>query len=282
MRPSDRPELLEADWLGILRRIVAAQRELLGASSGIAARTVYEGVGEGGDRALAIDRRSEDIVFAELESLHAEGYEFMAVSEERGEVRFGGGDGRVVIDPIDGSLNARRTIPSFALSVAVSSGATMADVELGYVYDFGAGEEFWARRGHGAWLGGTEVKAEGPGYGLELVGVESAKPGLLVPVLEEMTEQVARIRSIGSIAISLCYVAAGRFDGMVSTRTCRSVDAAAGQLIAREAGANVRFGDLDARAADLGLAARYELAAALDEEMLHTLLGVLPGFGATA
>jgi len=282
VRPSDRPELLEADWLGILRRIVAAQRELLGASSGIAARTVYEGVGEGGDRALAIDRRSEDIVFAELESLHAEGYEFMAVSEERGEVRFGGGDGRVVIDPIDGSLNARRTIPSFALSVAVSSGATMADVELGYVYDFGAGEEFWARRGHGAWLGGTEVKAEGPGYGLELVGVESAKPGLLVPVLEEMTEQVARIRSIGSIAISLCYVAAGRFDGMVSTRTCRSVDAAAGQLIAREAGANVRFGDLDARAADLGLAARYELAAALDEEMLHTLLGVLPGFGATA
>jgi len=95
-----------------------------------------------------IDRECEDVVFAELEVLVAAGHSLTAISEERGEVELGsGGETRVVIDPIDGSLNARRTLPSHSLSLAVASGRSMADVEFGYVYDFGAGEEFWARRG---------------------------------------------------------------------------------------------------------------------------------------
>ena len=64
----------EIDWLSACRRMVAAQRELFAEQRGIAARTVYVGIGEGGDRTLAIDRQCEDIVFAELERLHAEGH----------------------------------------------------------------------------------------------------------------------------------------------------------------------------------------------------------------
>jgi myo-inositol-1(or 4)-monophosphatase len=267
---------LDADWLGACRRMVNAQRDLLAAEPGVAERTVYEGVGEGGDRALALDRRSEEIVFAELEALHRAGHRFVAISEERGEVAFGESDYRIVIDPIDGSLNARRTVPSFALSLAVASGPSMADVELGYVYDFGANEEFWARRGQGAVLNGQELRAEGPGYGLELVGLEASKPELILPLVEGLTGKAFRIRAVGSVAISVCYVAAGRFDGMLTARACRSVDAAAAQLIAREAGASVRFGELELKSADLDLAARYGLGAALDDEMLHTLLRVLP------
>ena len=148
----------EVDWLSACRRMVAAQRELFAAQRGIAARTVYAGIGEGGDRTLAIDRRCEDIVFAEPERLHAEGHEFTAISEERGKVAFGepGSDMRVIVDPLDGSLNARRMLPTHSLSVAVANGSTMADVELGYVYDFGAGEEYFARRGHGAALDGRD------------------------------------------------------------------------------------------------------------------------------
>ena len=98
-----------------------------------------------------IDRECEDEVFAELEKLGAEGASFVAVSEERGEVVFGdGGAARVVIDPIDGSLNARRTIPSHSLSIAVAEGDSMADVRFGFVHDFGADEEFIATRGEGA------------------------------------------------------------------------------------------------------------------------------------
>ncbi|HZO07683.1 MAG TPA: inositol monophosphatase family protein, partial [Solirubrobacterales bacterium] len=125
---------------------MAAQREIFAASASSAERTVYEGVGEGGDHTLVIDRECEDAVFAELEALAAQGASFVAVSEERGEVAFGdGGEVRVVVDPIDGSLNARRTIPSHSLSIAVASGTSMADVEFGFVHDFGADEEFVAR-----------------------------------------------------------------------------------------------------------------------------------------
>ena len=164
--------------------MVGEQRELFESTRGIAARTEYVGeIGEGGDRTLVIDAKAEDIVFAELERLHAEGASFTAISEERGEVVFGDGSApdRVVIDPIDGSLNARRTIPSFALSIAVASGPSMADVNLGFVHDFGAGEEFTAERGGGARLDGESLLARGPGYGLELVGLEASKPELIGP-----------------------------------------------------------------------------------------------------
>jgi myo-inositol-1(or 4)-monophosphatase len=264
---------VEVDWLSACRRMVAAQRELFDEQRSIAARTVYAGIGKGGDRTLAIDRRCEDIVFAELGRLHAEGHEFTAISEERGEVSFGGLglEVRVIVDPLDGSLNARRTLPSHSLSVAVASGPTMADVEVGYVYDFGAAEEYFSRRGEGATLDGRELRALGPGYGLEVVGIESAKPERAVPVLEALAGKAYRMRAIGSIAISLCYVAGGRFDGMLTSRPCRSVDAAAGQLIAREADAEVAFAGRGLEVS-LGLEARFHVAAALDRELLATVL----------
>jgi myo-inositol-1(or 4)-monophosphatase len=267
-------DALSADWPAICRRIVAAQRRLFDETPGIEARTQYEGVGEGGDRSLVIDRRCEDAIFAELERLAEDGASFLAISEERGEVAFGdGGPARVVIDPIDGSLNARRTLPSHSLSIAVASGPSMADVELGYVYDFGAGEEFVARRGAGATLDGSpiEVAAAAGGEKLELLGIESAEPGRLRPVVEALDGRVYRLRVIGSIAITAAYVAAGRLDGMLSLRPCRSVDAAAAQLIVREAGGAVAFGDLALDEADLGLDARYPIATAAGESGLATI-----------
>jgi myo-inositol-1(or 4)-monophosphatase len=266
-------DVIGADWLGACRRIARAQRELFAAERSIAARTVYDGVGEGGDRTLAIDRRSEDIVFAELERLSADGLGFTAISEERGEVRLGAADSAavVVIDPLDGSLNARRMLPSFSLSIAVASGTTMADVDFAYVYDFGSDEEYSARRGEGAQVDDEPLRAEGPGFGLEVVGVEGAKPERLIPVLDALQGKAYRMRSVGSIAISLSYVGGGRFDAMLTGRACRSVDAAAGQLIAREAGARVAFAG-EGLDVSLDLDARYHVAAALDPEMLATVL----------
>jgi myo-inositol-1(or 4)-monophosphatase len=262
-------DVFSADWTEICRRIVVAQQRLFEETPGREARTEYEGVGEGGDRSLVVDRRCEDVVFAELEQLATAGASFVAVSEERGEVVFGdGGTARVVIDPIDGSLNARRTLPSHSLSIAVASGSSMADVEFGYVYDFGAGEAFAATRGEGATLGDRPIEVAAGGEKLELLGVESAEPGRLRPVAEALEGQVYRLRVIGSIAITAAYVAAGRLDGMLSLRPCRSVDAAAAQLIVREAGGLVAFGELGLREADLGLDARYPIVAAAGEHGL--------------
>jgi myo-inositol-1(or 4)-monophosphatase len=266
-------------WFEACRRIVAAQRELFARTTGIAARTEYAGIGEGGDRSLVIDRDSEEIVFTELRLLHDAGAEFTAISEERGEVEFGDGlsETRVVIDPIDGSLNARRTLPSFALSVAVTSGPSMADAEVAFVHDFGSGEEFTAVRHDGARLNAEQIRASGPGYGLELVGLEAAKPELIAPLVAGLQGKAFRIRAIGSIALTLCYVAAGRLDGMIAARPTRSVDVAAAQLIVREAGGVIKFDRRELSDVHLDLAARYDLAAGLDEELLGTLLSVQRG-----
>ena len=263
--------MLDLDWFGAMRRAVEAHRALFDGEPTIAGRTVYEGVGEGGDHALVLDRRCEDAVFAELEKLHADsGADFVAISEERGEVAFGdpASKWRVVIDPIDGSMNVRRTIPSHSLSVAIASGPSMADVQLGYVYEFGASEEFTAKRGEGAWLDGRKLELEGPGYGLEVVGLESADPSRIAPVVQELAGSAYRVRVIGSIAITLAYVAAGRLDGMLSARPCRSVDAAAAQLVVSEAGGTVEFAGFALDEAELGLDARYAVLAARNDDLL--------------
>ena len=80
---------------------------------------------------------------------------------------------------------------------------------------------------------------------LEVLGVESAEPRWALPALEALDGHVYRLRVVGSIAISACYVAAGRFDAMLSLRPCRSVDIAAAQLIAREAGRPGRLRPLE-------------------------------------
>jgi myo-inositol-1(or 4)-monophosphatase len=269
--------MLDLDWLGAMRAAAAAQKRLFEDEPTIAGRTVYEGVGEGGDHALALDRRCEDIVFAELERLHADsGRDFTAVSEERGEVAFGDTTSpwRVVIDPIDGSLNTRRTIPAHCLSVAVASGSAMADVEWGFVHEFGTGEEFVARRGAGAQLNGRELRAEGPGSGLEIVGLESADPERIAPIVAALAGKAYRVRVIGSIAITLCYVAAGRLDAMLSARPCRSVDAAAAQLVVSEAGGAVEFAGFALEEAGLALEARYPVLAGTSGELLASVRAV--------
>jgi myo-inositol-1(or 4)-monophosphatase len=234
------------DWLGAARRAASGIRNLLAEHPTIADRVRETGTrGEGGDRTLLIDEAAEDLVFAQLERLHEQGARFTAVSEERGTVEFGGDGTMVVVDPIDGSLNAKRGLPHHAVSIAVADGPTMADVVFGFVQDFGPDEEWVAWRGRGARLNGVPLDAslgERRWDGrLEVVGVESADPRWVVASADELAGVAHRIRAIGTMASAICQVAAARFDGMVSLRNCRAVDAAAAQLIVRESGGEVAF-----------------------------------------
>ena len=241
------PDPEAPDWLGVCRRASAEIRDMLADRPTIAERVKETGTrGEGGDQTLLIDEAAEDVVFAELDALHAAGARFTALSEERGLVDFGGDGLWVVIDPIDGSVNAKRGLPHFALSVAVAEGPTMADVVFGFVQDFGPEEEWVARRGEGARLDGVLLD---PSLGerrtrdgkLEVLGVESADPRWVVQSADALAETAHRLRAIGALAVSLCQVAAARFDAMASLKRCRAVDVAAAQLIVREAGGRVAF-----------------------------------------
>src|SRR6201996_7099369 len=194
-------DVFSADWTAICRRIVTAQQRIFDEVVTSEERTVYEGVGEGGDHTLVIDPECEDEVFAELEKLGAAGASFVAVSEERGEVVFGdGGEARVVIDPIDGSLNARRTIPSHSLSIAVAAGDSMADVRFGFVHDFGADDEFMATLGEGATVNGAPARVAAGNGRLEVVGLESAEPDWTIPALQSLSGHAYRLRGGGSVA----------------------------------------------------------------------------------
>lgn len=242
---------LDADWLGVCRRAVGALERMLADAPTTKERAIETGTrGSGGDRTLEIDQDAEQLVLDELDRLREEGYRFVAFSEERGEIDYGDDEVRVIIDPIDGSLNAKRGISHYALSIAVADGETMADVVFGFVYDFGPSEQWWAWRGRGAWLDGmlldpTLTERRGRDGRLEVLGIESADPRWVAASIDSLVDSAYRLRALGTIASSLCQVAAARFDGMVSLRRSRGVDAAAGQLIVREAGGVVSFPSCD-------------------------------------
>jgi myo-inositol-1(or 4)-monophosphatase len=245
------PTAINADWLTVCRHAVTGLREMFAGRTTTAQRAIETGSrGEGGDRTLEIDAEAEELVFIELRRLHDQGLRFHALSEERGEVDFGGGTGesavRIIIDPLDGSLNAKRGLTHYALALAVATGPTMADVVFGYVYDFGPDEEWRATLGGGAYLNDVELdrsagELRARDGRLEVIGIEAADPRWVRNSVDELAGIAYRMRAFGALAPSLCQVAAARFDGLISLRACRAVDVAAAQLIVREAGGMVSF-----------------------------------------
>ncbi len=270
------------DWLGVCRRSVERIQAMLAEHPTTGERARSTGRGEGGDESVFIDRAAEEIIFAELEELRRQGFRFLALSEERGEVDFGDDATRVIIDPIDGSLNAKRGLPHHAVSIAVAAGNSMADVQFGYVFDFGGREEWVAWRGAGVRLNGAGLPDSPPERRtrdgrLELVAVESANPRYIAAAADGLVAHVHRVRALGTMAVSMCQVAATRVDGMLSLWRCRAVDVAAAQLIVRESGGLVAFTDYaDPLGAPLDLVPRSPVVAARTPEGLAELALVSP------
>jgi myo-inositol-1(or 4)-monophosphatase len=258
-----------ADWLGLCRTAAHAARNAVAGLTSTAERAVQFGEGEGGDTTLAVDRAAEDAVFSALDSF---GAPLVVVSEERGEVSLNGGSEgygsvRVVVDPVDGSMNAKRGLPFACVSIAVASGSRMGDVEVGFVAELDPPRDWWAVRGEGAFLGDRRLGPLEPGP-LEVLGLETARPALVAGAAEAIAAlEARRLRVLGSVAAAMCLVAAGRLDAMITLREVRSVDVAAAQLIVEEVGGAVALPGGDA----LDLALRTRAAAARSESMLERL-----------
>jgi myo-inositol-1(or 4)-monophosphatase len=234
-------------WLAGFQAAAARAGEELDRRPDIESRLREVGsIGAGGDRTLEIDALAEDAVFDELDKLAGEGASFTAISEERGTVAYGEGPLRVVIDPIDGSVNAKRGFPHCSMSIAVADGPTVEDLALAFVYDLGTRETFHAVRGGGAFMNGQPVaplareRTTDDGR-LELLCVETSDARRTAEVAAPLAELAYRWRILGSIAVAMCQVATPRVDAMVNVTGCRIVDAAAGALIVRESGGTVRL-----------------------------------------
>jgi len=235
-----------------------------------AEREPVVGEGLGGDETTAVDKAAEDAILARFRGL-----DVTIVSEEVG--RLGSGSTVVVVDPIDGSLNAKRGIPFFAVSVAVADGETMDDVHFAYVYDFGSGEEWTARRGGGAWLDGALLGAVLPKDTIEILGFEATRSSLIARDAPKVERLAYRLRIMGSLALSLCHLAAGRLDAVCSLKGARSVDIAAAQLLVREVGLAIDLFDdgTPFGAAPLDLDPRSRVVAAGNRELCAQIAGAL-------
>ncbi|MFL5958954.1 MAG: inositol monophosphatase family protein [Gaiellaceae bacterium] len=246
------------EWLELCRAAVADVGEVLARLPTRAEREPVVGEGLGGDETTAIDRAAEDAILARIrESAGA------VVSEEVGRL----GDAGlplVVVDPIDGSLNAKRGIPFFSLSIAVAEGETMDDVVFGFVHDFGSREEWTARRGDGAWLNGERLGVERPKDEIEILSFEATRTALVARDAPKVEGLAHRLRIMGSLALSLCHLAAGRVDAVCSLKPARSVDIAAAQLLCREVGLAIDLFDVEDSfgAAPLDLEQRSRVVAA--------------------
>jgi myo-inositol-1(or 4)-monophosphatase len=152
----------------------------------------------------------------------------------------------------------------------------MADVAIGFVYDFASNEAFYAVKGEGASLNGQRIA--GPRERrttdgrLELLCIETSDASAIASVAAQLSEEAFRWRIFGSIANAMCQVAAGRVDAMINVSRCRIIDAAAAALIVSEAGGTVAF---SVDNPELSLETRIHLATAQTHETANRLLGLV-------
>jgi myo-inositol-1(or 4)-monophosphatase len=140
----------------------------------------------------------------------------------------------------------------------------MDDVVFGYVYDFGSGEEWTAERGRGAALDGAPLGELLPKDPIEILAFEGTTTAFIADKAPAVVAVAERLRVMGSLALSLCHLAAGRVDAVCSLKPARSVDIAAGQLLVRECGLQIELFEappFGAAPLDLGQRSRVVAAA---------------------
>ena len=163
------------------------------------------------------------------------GHGFLA--EENLSIASSDDDYRWIVNPLDGTTNYVHGIPQFSVSIALEQSGKIL---VGTVYDPVADECFSAVAGGGAWLGERRLHVSRQQELSHAVVAMSFPPGSRrdsPDVLDflEVLEHAQSMRRMGSSALNLCYVAAGRFDAYWSAST-RIWDIAAGVLLVQEAG----------------------------------------------
>ena len=200
-----------------------------------AGRVRFE-VGAGGDRTMEVDRAAEEVVFHELMGVAGAGEVFSVLSEEAGLRSFGADYPLVLVDPVDGSLNAKQGVPVFGLMLAVLDGPTINDAFAGLVLNLTTGETWTAVRKQGAWHGGAllSVIPREDRRRFQILGLESSPSALkhAMPLLEHAN----KVRILGSMALSIAHTASGAFDVFCAPKPVRVFDLAASLLLLSEAG----------------------------------------------
>ena len=216
-------------------------------------------IGADGTPTSYIDIVAEDTLINILKNAPVLSY---IVSEEVGELKLGKGTKRSInlteellrddvsaeerpkfiflIDPIDGTSNAIKEIPAYGIAVAVAKVpegrlATLEDVELGFISNFGNGNFFEAEKGKGCWLNNEKVHPSDEVNISKMTLGGFTKSG--TSSASKLVDNARRMRVLGSVVLELSYVASGRYDAFLDLRGSRIIDIAASKLIVEESGA---------------------------------------------
>jgi myo-inositol-1(or 4)-monophosphatase len=235
------------------------------------------GRGAGGDGTVYVDRLAEDTVLRILDEEHSRGRDFSLLSEEVGEKTYGAGGDLVIVDPIDGSVNAKMGIPYFSITLAAARGRDYGSVFEGLTRNLVTGDTYTAVRGGGALVNG-EPPAKMPAREAGRFRVLQVEPTRLTsefPHYAALLQGSEKVRMLGSAALNICLCASGTISVTVSP-SLRSVDCVAPILYLEEAGGAVT--DMDGRSLsdrDLGLDERISLVAGVDREAVDEALRLL-------
>jgi len=204
--------------------------------AGSADASVSIGRGASGDQTFLIDETAERIIIGALEKTADEGAGFILISEECGIKEYGAKSNvLILVDPIDGSNNAKRGVPYYAVSIAVLNGKRLEDLLAGYVLDLSSGKEYWAIKGEGAWCNGKRIECRGSDR-LEMVAFEASVPAKDIGTILPALRSARKVRCLGAIALDLAIMANNAIDLLLVATPSRSFDFAAGMLILKEAG----------------------------------------------
>jgi myo-inositol-1(or 4)-monophosphatase len=185
---------------------------------------------------MEIDRLAEAHALAAFDKLAQRGEKFSVLSEEVGHRSFGAKYPLVVMDPIDGSLNAKQGVPCYAVMLSLLGGPTVADVRAGYVMNLVNGEEFSAIKGGGAQHRRKPFRPlpRNEPDGLDVIALESSPSSLAAA--RPLIERARKVRILGSMALSIAHTALGGFDVFCSPIRARVFDMTASLLVLTESG----------------------------------------------
>ena len=219
------------------------------------------------------DKRAEDAIYNELNKARPE---WALLMEELGEIPGDPTKPRWIVDPLDGTSNFLHGIPHFAISIAVEEPMPNGKREItsALTYQPLTDESFWAEKGRGSWLMDRRLRVSARNdlsESLIATGIPFLGHGDFAQwtrIFGAVAPEVAGIRRLGSAALDLAWVAAGRFDGFWESNL-QPWDVAAGVLLVREAGGFVT----DFRGGDRAME-RNEFLAANDglHSRLHKLV----------
>jgi myo-inositol-1(or 4)-monophosphatase len=208
-------------------------------------KEIHRKVGQATNLVTEIDRQSEQLIL-DIIRRHFPQHDFLAEEGglRQGELSTGGGkksEYRWIIDPLDGTVNYTHAFPCFAVSIGLEKNG---EIILGVVYDPNFEELFTAEKGRGAFVNGKKMsvsKADALIRSMLVTGFPyniKDNPDHAIEHFVNFLREAQAVRRMGSAAIDLAYVAAGRMDAFWEV-SLNPWDAAAGALLVAEAGGKV-------------------------------------------